>query len=67
MFDEIESAGTTGGPMELRKSNLTLRDGLVEKNKELNKKIEINNELMKLLDENPAIERFMNLSRGILR
>lgn len=32
----------------------------------LRKQLEIQEQMLKLLEENPAIEKFMNLSRGIL-
>lgn len=70
MFDEVEqnrydlakTAGASMGP-----NQVSLRKKLELENGEWDKRIKINEELIKLLDENPAIEKFMNLSRGILR
>lgn len=41
----------------------TLREELEQENRMLQSRIDTNAEMIKLLNENPAIEKFMNLSR----
>lgn len=51
----------------VQQGQTTLRKKLELEVADWQRRIDINKEMMKLLDDNPAIERFMDLSRGYLR
>lgn len=46
---------------------VTIREEIESQIKHLEGQLKIKNEMLTLLSENPAIERFMDLSRGYLR
>jgi len=60
-----------GAQMELRdtdspRGHVSIRKEVELQISHLEKQLAVQQELKKLLDENPVIEKFMNLSRGIL-
>ncbi len=65
MYDELEKSAGYGAsvPQGLTR-RATLREEIEMQVKSLEKTLENKRELLKLLNENPAIERFMDLSRG---
>lgn len=52
------------GPKSLQR--VSIRKEVELEIKQIEEHLEIKKRMLKLLEENPAIEQFMNLSRGIL-
>lgn len=62
-FAQKQAMVGQGGYGEIRRQ--TMREELVQGIKYHDQQAAIKTELLKLLDENPAIEKFMDLSRSI--